>query len=285
MMPSDFEDRPSYEEYTDWYSKRFQDDLRDGLAKQWYEDVTDDSIQRLEESVFWQKLQERLSAWNESFTVIHEGFSLFGATPQPTGIKKKPFDSVLNKSFRWNVLENRTWPDPPERLQSTASKSDERYPDHPRFWSGPHNWLDTFSDIFRVRLTTTYFDGVRYLAENVKELAEQITSDPPEWQLHASHDGYHAAHLGISHRLDILDYENNDPVPVRIQLEIQVTTTIQETINELLHRVYADWRVNGRPHDWEWDHRDPAFSVNYLGSTLHYLEGMIVMARDEKRSN
>ena len=71
---------------------------------------------------------------------------------------------------------------------------------------------------------------------------------------------------------------------MQVRLEVQVTTTIQATISEMLHRVYENWRLTGPPPDWEWDHRNPAFSVNYLGSTLHYLEGMIVMARDQGRA-
>ena len=50
----------------------------------------------------------------------------------------------------------------------------------------------------------------------------------------------------------------------------------------MLHRVYEKWRLSGTPLNWEWDYRNPAFSVNYLGSTLHYLEGMIVLARDQE---
>ena len=63
-----------------------------------------------------------------------------------------------------------------------------------------------------------------------------------------------------------------------------MTTAIQATISDVLHRVYEEWRLSGPPENWEWDYRDPAFSVNYLGSTLHYLEGMIVLARGQWRT-
>ena len=283
-MHSNNSDKPSYEEYADWYKETFAEDLLDGSAEKWYDEVTHAGVAKLEQSDFWTRLHTHLPAWNASFVAEHEGYPLFGSTPQPTEIDTKTFESVLNKSFRWNVLENSKWPAPPERIRITEPDSEDPYSDDPRVWSGPHNWLKLFPDIFRARLTTTYFDGVGYLAERVMEVAKQTSPGPPELQLLASHDGYHAAHLAIHHELDILDYEHSDPVCVRAQLEIQVTTTIQATISKMLHSVYEEWRLKGRPQNWEWDHSSPAFSVNYLGSTLHYLEGMIVMARDQKRS-
>ena len=284
-MLGNFSDKPSYEDYTSWYEEWLGVDLESGRAEKWFELVTDAGIRRLQEAAFWQELQTSLPAWDTSFKAKQEGYSLFGTTRQPQEIDKKTFESVLNKSFRWNVLDNNNWPDPPETSPSTAPESEERDSQDPQLWFGPHNWLTEFPDIFRTRLTTTYFDGVGYLAEKVKELAVQTTPVSPCLRLLASHDGYHAAHLWIYHELDTLDYEHRDSVSVQVRLEIQVTTTIQATISEMLHRVYEDWRMSGRPPDWEWDHNNPAFSVNYLGSTLHYLEGMIVVERDKGRTS
>ena len=239
----------------------------------------------MEASDFWQQLQTSLLAWDASFRAGHEGYPLLVVAQQPQQIEKKLFESVVNKSFRWNVLENSDWPDPPRESPSTASKLGERDSDDPQLWFGPNNWLDDFPDIFRVRLTTTYFDGVGYLAEKVRELAEQTTSATPKLRFLASLDGYHAAHLWVYHELDTFDYETRDPVSVQVRLEVQVTTTIQATISKMLHGVYENWRLIGRPLDWEWDHQSPAFSVNYLGSTLHYLEGMIVTARNQGRTS
>lgn len=278
-MPANPSDKPTYEEYTDWYYREFGVDLEDGSAERWYDGVTVDGIRELAGSEFWITLPESLHAWNISFKADHEDYSIFDGTLQPNKIENKSFKSALNKSFRWNVLNNDNWPHPPERTPSTAPKSEKPDPEDKQWWFGPHNWLHDFSDIFRTRLITTYFDGIGYLAKKIEELADVITGKPPKLEFLASHHGYHAAHLGIYHQLDILDYENSDPDSVQVQLEIQLTTAIQATISKMLHRVYEDWRLNDAPPGWEWDYRDPAFSVNYLGSTLHYLEGMIVTAR------
>lgn len=283
-MPRNVSKKPPYDDYLDWYGKLFEDDLNDGRAERWYEIVTEAAARRLDESDFWRELHERLPEWDAAFQADNGGYSLAEPLMQPKQISTKSFQSVLNKSYRQNVLNNREWPNPPKRPQNIEPDYEEDASDDIALWFGPHNWLPEFPDIFRTRLTATYFDGVRYLAEKVKELALLTTPQSPKLSFRASHDGYHAAHLIVFHKLGTLDYENRDPISVFVQLEIQVTTTIQSTITNMLHRIYEDWRITGIPSDWEWDHRGSAFAVNYLGSTLHYLEGMIVMAREHGRS-
>ena len=278
-----YSDKPTFEGYREWHQDNLLDDLRPGrTADKWYEITTDHCIAVLNRSAFWQQLQSALSSWSAEFSAEHEGYPLLALDLQPTEIQKKPFESAINKTFRWNILNNGSWPDPPERSPSTSAQLEgiDRY--DVNAWYGPKNWLRDFPDIFRIRLTTTYFDGVRYLADRVKKLAEETTSTVPELEYKASLEGYHAAHVLNFHDLEIFEYETGDLAPVRVSLEVQVVTTIQDTIINMLHSVYDDWRLNGTPPDWQWDHQNPAFSVNYLGSTLHYLEGMIVLARDQK---
>ena len=150
-----------------------------------------------------------------------------------------------NKAFRWNVLENAIWPAPPEKAPSSAAGVKEPDPDDMRLWFGPNNWLTDFPDIFRTRLITTYFDGVRYLAGKVKELAEQTTTPPPKLRFMASLDGYHAAHLWVYNKLETFDYDTGDIIPVQVRLEIQVTTAIQASISDVaascVSRMESSW--------------------------------------------
>ena len=279
-MPSDHLDKPSsIDSYLSWYSDQFSDDLSGGSAAQWYDQVTAVGVNEWSKSNFWQTLKAQIEQWNLSFAKQHDGYKLFEETPPLDEIAPKPFKSVLDKSLRWNVLNNDNWDGPPKKLVEKARADEDPDPDDPQWWYGPHNWLQTFPDIFRIRLIPTYMDGVLYLADKLKELANETTQDPPKLRFRHSNDGYHAVHLSIRHKVGFLDYDNRDPVRVKVQLEIQVTTTIQATISRLLHGVYEDWRLNDPPSNWAWNYRDPAFSVNYLGSTLHYLEGMIVAAR------
>lgn len=285
-MVSNDADILTFDEYTEWYYNKFLVELMDGSVEDWYDDATADGIRKLEASDFWKTLQKSLDIWNETFRAEHDNYPLLWDPQGSAEILIKPFNSVLEKSFRWNMPGNCNWPNPPihKGEPGTGQEDDDRAPDDPKWWYGPHNWLEAFPDIFRTRLTAAYFDGVRYITSRVEELAKRTTSDHPKPKFHASDDGYYAAHVGIHHEMELRDYENGDPTLYSVDLEVQVTTTIQATINRILHRVYEEWRLNGRPDNWQWEYDKPEFSVNYLGSTLHYLEGMIVMARDHKET-
>ena len=277
-------DKPTLENYADWYSDKVLIDLHDGGAENWYNIVTAAGCQSLEQSPFWTALRSSFADWNAAFLAEHEGFQLLESSQQPQNVGKKSFRSAVNKSYRRNVRENKRWPRPPEPPPSTAPIAlEDRFDDDPRLWFGPNNWLTDFPDIFRVRLVATYFDGVRFLVDKVENLARQSTSKSPEAEFRASSDGYHAAHVRVYHELETLGFPQRDDIKVDVKLEIQVVTAIHDSISKMLHSVYEDWRLNGPPRDWEWDHESLAFSVNYLGHTLHYLEGMIVNARNQGR--
>ena len=53
-MPRTFSDRPTHEEYVDWYEDLLGDNLESGSAEQWFERVTDAGSRVLEGSEFWQ---------------------------------------------------------------------------------------------------------------------------------------------------------------------------------------------------------------------------------------
>ena len=279
-MSSHESDKPSsVDDYVEWYSEEFSENLTGGSAAQWYEEVTADAVSGWKKSDFWQSLRARIGQWNRSFAREHDRYTLFEETPLIERIETKPFRSVLDKSLRLNVLANKIWPLPPKKLAKDGSANEDPDPEDPQSWYGPHNWLQTFPDIFRIRLIPTYMDGVRYLADKLKNLAVETTRKTPKLRFRHSNDGYHAVHLSVYHELEAFDYENSDPTSVTCCLEIQVTTTIQATISRMMHDLYADSRLSVPRRDWAWNYRDPSFSVNYLGSTLHYLEGMIVAAR------
>ena len=270
---------PSLEGYLDWYNDEFDVALAGGQPEYWYKQVTDTGRLALQGSEFWKQLLDALQTWDSAFRAGHNGHELL-APEQPDEIGVKPFESAVNKSFRLNILKNEKWPAPPEPSPRTGPEPEEDNSTNVLRWYGPHNWLTEFSDIYRIRLVASYFDGVKHLAEKIKELAEQTTPYPPELRLIAEQDGYHAVHLLVRHDLIVDDFETREFIPVQVHLEIQITTDIQAKIITMLHKVYEQWRVQGTPSGWQWDHGSTAFAINYLGSTLHYLEGMMVIARD-----
>ena len=274
-------ERPSLEQYFEWYFDNLGEDLNGGQPEQWHKKVTDAGRLDLERSEFWQRLQGSMLAWDAAFREANKNFALL-APLQPKEIATKTYDSALNKAFRLNCFRNVRWPDPPDPPPSTAAEAAEGDPYDVLRWYGPHNWLREFPDIFRIRLQASYFDGVTHLAKKAKELAEQTTTArPPKLDLLAQQDGYHAAHLLVHHDLNVDDFTTRQFISVPVSLEIQITTDTQAKIITMLHDVYKEWRVLGTPHGWQWEHGSTAFAINYLGSTLHYLEGMMVRARDD----
>lgn len=282
-MPGKFgDDLPDGEQYAEWYQDEFGDDLEGGIVEDWFQDVTDLGRDRWEKSDFWVLLMRNLDRWDEEFRDRNKGYPLLGAV-RPKVVLSKSLKSTVNKSFRWNVFENSDWPHPPKRNRRPSTVSVDTIPDREDKdqWYGPGNWLSDFPDIFRVRLVATYFDGVTFLAEKVEELAARNTSGIPKVETVASHAGYHAIHVDLSMNMAIRQYEYRDSIEIPVHLEVQVITSVQESIMRMLYDVYASSRSRGRSEEWEWNHASPEFSVNYLGNALHYLEGMIVVARDQ----
>ena len=159
-------DPPTFEEYAEWYEDRFYEELYGSPVQNWYRDQTELGQMRLSDSEFWRTLLSRLKSWNANYSELTGGYPLWLSEPAPM-IMTKPFDSVIHKSWRWNVLVNGNWPDPPGRPRRSTAPQDGSIDRDDKFqWFGPHNWLTDFPDIFRTRLVTTYFDGVGNLANN-----------------------------------------------------------------------------------------------------------------------
>ena len=74
---------------------------------------------------------------------------------------------------------------------------------------------------------------------------------------------------------------------IHFSVEVQVTTRLKEVIGTLLHSVYEVERAADMPEDadWHWDFASRTFKTNYLGHVMHYLDGMIVEAREHERND
>lgn len=76
-MPVDSSDKPTFEEYTDWYSDWLGEDLQSGGAERWFDEITNDGVRTLERSEFWRMLQQNLEDWNIAFKLDHSEYSLY----------------------------------------------------------------------------------------------------------------------------------------------------------------------------------------------------------------
>lgn len=105
-----------------------------------------------------------------------------------------------------------------------------------------------------------------------------------DFSFEAKEERYYAAHSGVINQFSIPNM-NFEPSDKKINIEIQVTTQIQEIIKTLLHKHYEEKRRYEQPKDykWQWDHKSPEFIPNYLGHIVHYVEGMIIEIRDKQK--
>jgi hypothetical protein len=216
-----------------------------------------------ENSDFWKKLLIELNEINDKY-LIKTGVHLLIPSIKHE-IFTKSLDSVVIKAYRKNILNNKNYPDPPKDG-----------------WITPENWFEKINDIIRTTITVKYLDGVDFL---IKELDAYTCKNSLCFQssFEAREEGYYAAHSGITYEFSIPDIHFK-PNKVNINIEIQVTTQIQEIIKTLLHKHYEEKRKVEIPNDykWQWDHKSPEFIPNYLGHIIHYVEGMIIEIRDKK---
>jgi ppGpp synthetase/RelA/SpoT-type nucleotidyltranferase len=256
------------EEFKPWYAEALGYD--DQLDRDRYEAAGRILVSTLTASPFWVDLGRLIPELAAAYE-IDTGFPLFVADPRLAsvtvpGLLTKPFDSVIEKAWRKNCLENSLWPNPPEQG-----------------WLTPENWYDQISDLVRTTLVVKYLDGVAIVRDKLEVLARDH-GVPCRAEFAARPEGYYAAHVDVGFRAELPPRLTWDTVRVSGRVEIQITTQLQEVIRRLLHQQYESDRVKQPPEDWEWDYRGDAFRVNYLGHVLHYLEGKIMDER-ERRAN
>jgi ppGpp synthetase/RelA/SpoT-type nucleotidyltranferase len=251
-------DRLSFDRYEAWLATKCEHaQLANARAR--FETVGDRMISDISHSDEWRALLDSYRDIEDQYTRTC-GFKLF-ATPEPPTLTLKPYDSLLSKSYRKNVLANRDWPKPP------ASG-----------WITPENWYQKTNDVVRTAIVVKYLDGVEFLVEHIRRIAND-GSRTFSVDYEARDEGYYAAHCYVTFDLEVrkLDWDT-ERVPVRV--EIQITTQLQDVIRKLTHQYYENRRMKDASDlKWQWNYTSPEFVPNYLGHILHYVEGMIMEVR------
>jgi len=247
------------------YNKWLKDKLDIEISSRdnrYYESVTSTIKTNFEKSDFWVRLIENFREYNDEY-LLQTGFPLMRDTRPEIVIK--PFDSLVIKTYRKNILENKNWPTEPQGG-----------------WILPTNWFTRINDIVRTLFEVKYLDGVGFMIEKIKSQCEDSHTNCNVF-LEAREEGYYAAHLYIKQNFEI-PRENWDTERVDVSIEFQITTQLQEVIRTVLHDYYENSRL--KPKDevkWQWEYQSDEFAVRYLGHILHYVEGMIVEIRDKQK--
>ncbi|MEL4391007.1 hypothetical protein [Shewanella xiamenensis] len=249
-------------EFKAWLKSELGFDIN-GQYEFYYKTVVQALKRDFESSDFWRKVLDNLPEINDQYR-IDKGVYLLIPSNAPE-IHVKSLDSLVIKAFRKNILNN-------------------KFPEAPSGgWITPDNWFEKINDIVRTTIVVKYLDGVEFTIDKLKQFSDDFGLGFNS-SLEARDEGYYAAHSGISMPLSIPD-KNFSPINVTINIEVQVTTQIQEIIKTLLHKHYENNRKVLSPTDykWQWDYKSPEFTPNYLGHIVQYVEGMIVEVRDREK--
>jgi len=251
--------QPTWAEYPRWLEgKTSQKDVASASVR--FELVSQKIRSEIETSDFWAKFVGAFDEWDDEYTARCR-YKLF-VNPSPPPVVIKPYDSLLDKSYRKNVVSNQSWPSSPDQG-----------------WVTPLNWYERVNDIVRTTVVVKYLDGVEFFVERAQSVAEQC-GRPFSVDYEAREEGYYAAHCYARFEIDIptLSWATE---ATTVRFEIQVTTQLQDVIRNLTHDYYELRRSsNASPNvKWQWDYKGPEFVPNYLGHILHYVEGMIMEVR------
>lgn len=249
--------------YTTWLKKDHNVEVSDRM-KRYYDAVVSKAASDFLAAPFWQTLNSDLDRINKQYYLNTSYYLLVNNSSLPQ-LQKKPFDSFLLKTFRYNVVSNNNWPEPPDGG-----------------WLLPGNWFSRINDMVRTLFVVKYLDGVNFFASELAKLCN-ARSYMCKVDYEAKEEGYYAAHFYISFPCQI-PCENWDTRDEIVPVEIQITTQLQEVIRRLLHKYYEEQRAQRRIPDvkWQWDYKSDEFAANYLGHILHYVEGMIMDVRDKR---
>lgn len=263
--------KPTEKEYKKWLKTRFGINFR---VRKYNKLTYDENVKKIKKIVknsdFWEELSKNIKNQNydEEYQSLtgEPGEYYLWRTPNesPPKLHKKPYESLILKTFRKNVLNNSHWPQPPEGG-----------------WILPENWFNKINDITRTSLVVKYLDGIDFMLEKIKDLCTKNNMDY-ECTFEAKEVGYYAAHIHI--KFNLPKWVLGKP-GITIS-EIQITTQLQEVIRKLLHNYYKKNRRKIKSTEtemWQWKYDTEEFTVNYLGHILHYAEGAIMKIRKKKR--
>ena len=249
------------DDFVKWMEAKFE--VPNEQAKSNYESNAARLVEAFQEHLFWQKIGEQLKEWDTLY-YKEKGVHLITTSNLPK-VVTKPYKSLLNKAYRKDCLNNKAFPDMPEKG-----------------WICPQSWFDKIHDIVRTSFVVRYLDGVKYLDQKLSQVADEVGCKY-SCSYEAHDDGYYAAHVAVVLELSIVGMDWQESTH-KIEVEIQITTELQEMVKSLLHKYYEDNRRKVVPQDykWQWDYHNEQFVPNFLGHIAHYLEGMIVEIRDKQ---
>lgn len=215
-------------------------------------------VTEFEKTAFWTEFTGELA----EISVRHQldrGLPLLAHPGTPAVLLAKPWDSLLDKCYRKNVLSNGLFPEAPSEG-----------------WITEKNWLERIHDVVRTTVVVSYLDGIFAVDDLLQKVADNNAIEI-ERDYEARDEGYYAVHVSVPMQLQYGE-SGWESLFANVHVEVQLCTQIQEVIRSLTHVFYKKRRVKSPEpgHKWQWDCESDEFVPNYLGHMLHYADGMIM---------
>ncbi len=273
VPPAINEELPALDDYSTWFKNHVGGDLANREAERLYTLNAGNARTSVTAHQFFAGLDAHIEETCQSYKQEFHSELLMTSLDEIT-LSVKTYASVVNKSYRENILNNGKFPQPPEQG-----------------WVTPANWYGKLNDIIRYRIVCKFIDGPEFLAKSLCLLAENC-GVRSETKQHNKEGGYYAYHFYVWIPVGLLvPHENTvQSFDTEMRVEIQLTTQLQEVLYDLTHDIYEELRISSgsQSSSWQWDYSSPRFKPSYMGHTLHMLEAIILEVRDknmESRNN
>ncbi|MEH1892195.1 MAG: hypothetical protein V7K92_23010 [Nostoc sp.] len=252
----------TFEEYKSWCGEFLQTDFDDDTSRNRYETNLNIAYLAAESHVFFETLKKKFDEWSEDYKKATDSELLM--SPFNLKVVKKTYESAVDKSFRINVLWNEDFPKEPKKG-----------------WVTSRNLHFYFNDGVRGYIVCRFIDGPKFIAERLKKYAKSLGLKS-HFYSQEREEGYYAYHFYVTIHIPFID-ESFKRIVSEIEVEIKLTTQLQEVLKNLTHQFYEVNRLKpGKTSKWKWDYRTNRFRVGYISHTLHLLESIIVEIRDNK---
>jgi ppGpp synthetase/RelA/SpoT-type nucleotidyltranferase len=248
------------EEYRDWAAKALDSDFSNPQLQRIYETNANNILSSVLQHPFFVRFSEEALRWSESYQSGSRS-ELFMGSREPN-LVVKPFTSVVEKTYRQNVLRNDAFPTEPLKG-----------------WVDTRNLYSKINDLVRGTLVCRFIDGPQFVAAQIEKYATRLDLGSRSYSQERD-DGYYAFHSYVTFPVPIFDAAWNQ-AEIPVEVEIQITTQLQDVLRSLTHHLYEGQRLQSEESGkWKWDFASNRFRVGYLSHTLHLIESIILDSRD-----
>lgn len=265
MMRVELTEPPELDEYPG-FIEELTDQTYNSLEEN-YNNNVHRWIEEFKQADYYSLLRDNLTNINNDYEEINK-VDLINIE-QSLEIEHKCFKDMLEKCYRRDVLNNEKWSEEETSWQNGYE------------WITPLNCFKHISDLVRTRIYVKYIDGATDVLNRLIKIANDLEFKC-EHDYIAYESGYYGIHFLLCQPTKYINiYEIEEDI--ELEIEIQITTQIKEIVNLLLHEYYKLYRMKEQDGEkkWQWDYSSLEFVPNYIGHISHYVEGMILQARQK----